>query len=98
MSEIDELRATVEALACGAPVVALGQGGVLDIVRDGDQGMLFDDPSVEGIAAAIDKARRMQFNLMNLRERAETFSAPRFARRLKELLISYWPDAEGHLA
>jgi len=90
--------ATVEALACGAPVVALGRGGVLDIVRDGEQGMLFDDPSVEGISAAIDKARRMQFNLLNLRERAETFSAPRFARRLKELLISYWPDAEGHLA
>lgn len=90
--------ATVEALACGAPVVALRQGGVLDIVQDGEQGMLFDDPSVEGIAAAIDKTRRMQFNSMNLRGRAEIFSAPRFARRLKELIISYWPEAEGLLA
>ncbi len=90
--------ATVEALACGAPVVALGAGGVLDIVVDGQQGVLFADSSAEGIGAAIDKARRMQFNSMNLRGRAETFSIPRFARRLKELLISYWPEAEGLLA
>jgi len=89
--------ATVEALACGAPVVARGTGGVLDIVVSGEHGLLFDDPSAEGIAAAIDKARQMEFNSMNLRERAEDFAAPRFARRLKESIISYWPEAEGIL-
>jgi glycosyltransferase involved in cell wall biosynthesis len=89
--------AAVEALACGTPVVALGQGGVLDIVVDREHGVLFEDPSPEGLAAAIDKARRMEFNSMNLRGRAETFSADRFARGLRELLVSFMPDTEGTL-
>jgi glycosyltransferase involved in cell wall biosynthesis len=86
--------AAVEALACGTPVVALAEGGVLDIVEDGQQGILFREATVEGIGAAIDKIRSMEFNSVDLRGRAEGFSAERFAHRLTELLISYWPDAE----
>lgn len=90
--------AAVEALACGTPVLALGQGGVVDIVRDGTDGLFFDRDEVREIAAAIDKVRRMQFNSMNLRERAESFSAERFTRRLEELLAADWPSAEDLLA
>jgi glycosyltransferase involved in cell wall biosynthesis len=90
--------AAVEALACGTPVVARGEGGVMDIVRDGLEGVLFrrDDPGE--IAQAIDNCRGMQFNSMNLRERAEEFSAERFARRLRELLVSDRPNAEDYLS
>jgi glycosyltransferase involved in cell wall biosynthesis len=89
--------AAVEALACGTPVLARGEGGVRDIVRDGVDGLWFvhDDPAE--IAASIDKMRRIQFNSMNLRERAVQFSAERFARRLRELLLADWPDAEDLL-
>ncbi len=90
--------AAVEALACATPVVALAAGGVLDIVEPGRHGILFEEPSIEGIGAAIDKARGMEFNSVNLRGQAEGFSADRFAHRLTELLISYWPDAEELLA
>ena len=90
--------AAVEALACATPVVALAEGGVLDIVEEGRHGILFRDPTAEGIGAAIDKVRSMEFNSVDLRGRAESFSADRFAHRLTELLISYWPDAEELLA
>lgn len=90
--------AAVEALACGTPVVALAAGGVLDIVEDGRHGLLFGEATAEGIGAAIDKLRSMEFNSVNLRGRAEGFSADRFAHRLTELLISYWPGAEELLA
>jgi glycosyltransferase involved in cell wall biosynthesis len=90
--------AAVEALACGTPVVARGEGGVLDIVRDGREGVFFGADEPEAIRAAIDKSRGMKFNSMNLRERAESFSAGRFAQRLEETLVSGWPDAEGILA
>ncbi len=89
--------AAAEALACGTPVVAVGEGGVRDIVTDGREGVLFDAPDPAAIGAAIDKCRRMQFNFVNLRERAESFSAGRFAHRLREILISRWPDAGGTL-
>jgi glycosyltransferase involved in cell wall biosynthesis len=87
----------VEALACGTPVVALGQGGVLDIVRDGLDGVLFARDEPAEIALAIDKCRQIQFNSVNLRERADSFSAERFRSRLRELLVSDWPRAERYL-
>ncbi len=91
--------APVEALACGTPVVARGRGGVLDIVKSGVHGVLYEPPpeaarndvgtaatEVDAMAheaalrAAIDKLGEIQFNILNLRSRAEDFSAPRFRR------------------
>lgn len=43
----------VEAQACGLPVVARRAGGALDIVRDGQTGALFDEPTVEAILDAV---------------------------------------------
>jgi glycosyltransferase involved in cell wall biosynthesis len=86
---------TVEALACGTPVVALGRGGVLDIVEDGQHGVLFPEPSAAALAAAIDKRRRMRFNKLNLRSRAESFATPRFMRRLCSFLSAWVPSLEG---
>jgi glycosyltransferase involved in cell wall biosynthesis len=90
--------ATVEAMACGTPVVALAEGGVLDIVRDGREGILCADPGFEALAAAIDKSASMQFNSLNIRSRAERFSPERFARTFEERVNSDWPGAEGNLA
>lgn len=45
-----------EALACGTPVVARHAGGALDIVNNEDTGVLFDQPTPDGIAAAARSA------------------------------------------
>ena len=89
--------ATVEALACGTPVLAFAEGGVLDIVEPGRHGLLVKDPGVDPLADGIDKIQRMQFNLMDLRSRAEEFSAERFTTRLKGYLRPFWPESEGEL-
>jgi glycosyltransferase involved in cell wall biosynthesis len=81
--------ACVEALACGTPVVAVGKGGVLDIIEDGRHGFLYPDwggPS--DVAEAIDKALGMELNVRDLRRRAESFAAERFTARLRVLLSS----------
>lgn len=83
--------APVEALACGTPVVALGRGGVLDIVTDGVHGVLSepardDEERVRGLAAAIDKARGIRFNTLKLRQRAEGFSVDRFQQGFRALV------------
>ncbi len=90
--------ASVEALACGTPVVALGQGGVCDIIRNGRDGLLLDSSEPGELRAAIDKCRQMQFNPLNLRERAEQFAPEHFTRRLRQLLVSDRPDLEGYIA
>ncbi|MBI4786375.1 MAG: glycosyltransferase [Chloroflexi bacterium] len=44
-----------EALLCGAPVVAANSGGVTDIVKDGETGLLFPEGDAAALAAAISK-------------------------------------------
>ncbi len=79
--------AAVEALACGCPVVALGRGGVTDIVDDGVHGVLYGGAGdASQLAAAIDKLRDLRLNSSDLRERAESFSTSRFDRELEVAL------------
>ncbi len=90
--------APVEALACGTPVVALGRGGVLDIVEDGVHGVLCPPPAgdedrVRELAAAIDKARGFRFNSLELRNRAEQFSVERFQQGFRSLVDRLLPGA-----
>jgi glycosyltransferase involved in cell wall biosynthesis len=84
--------APVEALATGTPVVARGVGGVVDIVRPGRDGVLYDvsdrdddTAHVDALVAAIDKAHEIRFNVLDLRERAQQFSKQHFHARLSEL-------------
>ena len=57
--------------------------------------ILNDDPGVEALADGIDKIQQMQFNPMDLRSRAEEFSAERFTTRLKRYLHPFRPETEG---
>ena len=83
--------AAVEAVACGAPVVALARGGVLDIVRDGVDGVLYAEESVEALAAAVAGARGRSFDYTEMARSARRFAPERFARefaRAKTELLS----------
>jgi glycosyltransferase involved in cell wall biosynthesis len=46
---------TIEAMACGLPVVVTRSGGPEEIVRDNDNGLLVDVGSPDQIAAAIER-------------------------------------------
>jgi glycosyltransferase involved in cell wall biosynthesis len=70
----------VEAQACGAPVVALGQGGACETVQHGTTGILAAEDSVEAFAAALDECRRTPFDRDVIRASAERFSRQRFLR------------------
>jgi glycosyltransferase involved in cell wall biosynthesis len=85
--------ASVEALACGTPVVATARGGVMDIVEDGRHGVLYPDwEGPSALAEAIDKASRMRFNALDLRDRAKSFSVATFTGRIRTLLSHRLPS------
>lgn len=77
----------VEALACGAPVIALGRGGAAETV-DNTIGRLYYEPSVPSLRAAIAtwEAQRHPHDPVLARRRAEAFSLPLFRSRILELL------------
>ena len=70
--------AAVEALACGAPVVALGRGGACDIVRDGANGVLYEPEDPAGLTGAVERASKVRFDYTALRESALPFRRERF--------------------
>lgn len=78
--------APVEALACGTPVVALGLGGVLDVVDDGIHGVLYGEPTAAALAEAIERRRQGRFEVDELRRRAMTFSTASFLDRFASLV------------
>ncbi len=82
--------ASVEALAAGTPAVALGQGGIRDIVEDGRHGVLYDPAAdADALADAIDKALKIRFNPLELKSRAQLFSANRFAERFQNAMARW---------
>jgi glycosyltransferase involved in cell wall biosynthesis len=75
--------AAVEALACGAPVVALGRGGARDIVSGGANGVLYEPDDPAGLAGAIDRASRIRFDYTAVRESALPFRRERFLEEFR---------------
>jgi len=71
-----------EALASGAPVVALAAGGATDIVRDGEDGALVDVAEPHALAEAVTRVERGRFEPKALRDRARRFDVSRFKERV----------------
>jgi glycosyltransferase involved in cell wall biosynthesis len=72
----------VEAQACGCPVVALGRGGALETVIDGETGILFAEPTADSLGDALERAAATRFDTDRLREHAERFSVHRHVREM----------------
>jgi lipopolysaccharide/colanic/teichoic acid biosynthesis glycosyltransferase/glycosyltransferase involved in cell wall biosynthesis len=76
----------VEALAAGKPVLACAEGGALDIVRDGETGILIREPTVASVREAIDRLERRTdpFDPALLRFSARRFDRQNFERRFAQ--------------
>jgi len=82
----------VEAQASGRPVIALGAGGVLDTVIDGESGVLFEEQTIESFSAAIKRFNTLQFDSAAIRRHAETFSTETFKHKLTTFIEEKYAD------
>lgn len=77
----------VEAMAHGAPVIALAQGGTLETVVDGKTGVLFDEPTAESLESALQKFLKLKKDwTKDCVVQAKRFSKERFQKDLKALI------------
>lgn len=79
--------ATLEAMAAAKPVIAIREGALPELVRDGETGMLASDREqfVSAVQTLLaDNARCMRLGVRG-REVARAYTWDRFARRIEEL-------------
>ena len=76
----------LEAQACGCPVVALARGGATETVKDGETGVLFDEPSIPSLTAALERVRTIRFDRARLRLHAGQFSRDRHIQRMRAVI------------
>jgi glycosyltransferase involved in cell wall biosynthesis len=76
----------VEALASGAPVVALAAGGAPEIVRDGIDGALVAVADSDAFADAVLRVERRSWDAEELRRSARRFDIALFKARVAQIV------------
>jgi glycosyltransferase involved in cell wall biosynthesis len=83
-----------EALLCGAPVIAAASGGVTDIVRDGETGLLFPERVANALADALEKYARDPQLAARLAERGRALVLERFtSERVADQFLNAYESA-----
>ncbi len=87
----------VEALACGAPVIALGRGGAAETI-DETVGRTYSEPSSPALLAAINEweSQGCPHDPVRARRRAEAFALPLFRERLLDFLAEVVANKGKH--
>lgn len=77
----------VQAMAAGRPVIAFAGGGARDTVIDGVTGVLFHEPTVDSLVAAVERFETLRFDPQVIRRHAERFDTSVFRQRLTEFVM-----------
>lgn len=84
----------VEALAAGTPVVALAEGGALDVI-DSSCGVFFRRPTVESLIGGLDRFEAVEFDPAACRRRAAKFSKKTFQTKFWRYVEKSWREFDG---
>ncbi len=83
---------SLEAQACGVPVVAFGRGGATETVLGGETGLFFPELTVESLQDALDKFQDIAFNKAKIRDNAMKFSRELFKEKVSAFFREKWQD------
>ncbi|MEC4721960.1 glycosyltransferase family 4 protein [Noviherbaspirillum sp. CPCC 100848] len=87
-------RTIVEAFSCGLPVIASRLGALIDIVRDGETGLLFNPGDPADLAAKMSWAAANPEQMKRMGRAARTeYEAKYTPERNYDLLIDIYEDA-----
>jgi glycosyltransferase involved in cell wall biosynthesis len=72
----------LEAISHGTPVIAYAKGGVLDMIEDGVNGILFGEQSLVGILTGLSRFHEKIFDDRMIRSSAKNFSYELFKQKI----------------
>lgn len=78
----------IEAMACGKPVLAYGEGGVKESVIAGVTGEFFAEPTVASMEDGLARLMNGEYSPTACRSKAQKFSKEIFAEKMKEITSS----------
>ncbi|MCB0404610.1 MAG: glycosyltransferase [Bdellovibrionales bacterium] len=81
----------VEALACGTPVIAFGEGGACETVEDKKTGILFTEQTPAALVHALKEFEGLHLCHSECRRQAERFSTKRFLNELRAYFSAQTP-------
>ena len=76
----------VEALAAGTPVIAYKDGGALDYIKEGQNGLFFNKPTEDSLIRAIEKFKTCQFSSFEINKSVTMFTPENFRQQLSKFL------------
>lgn len=85
-NEEDFGMSAAEALAAGTPVIAYAKGGALDIVQDGETGILFQEQTVESLVEAMQRFEEYSFLPATLHRKSKRFARGLFATKIQKIV------------
>jgi glycosyltransferase involved in cell wall biosynthesis len=91
---------SIEAQACGRPVIAYQAGGALETVNPGKTGEFFSLQTPKALIDTLKKFNSSKYSSTNCRANAENFSQKSFKSKFKQTvdqLSSLSPNLNGHM-
>lgn len=82
----------IEAQACGTPVIAFEEGGVLETVKENITGVFFKEQSPAALLDAVNRFENGTFDCEQIRAHALQFSTERFETEIKDFVEKKWSD------
>lgn len=77
---------SVEAQACGKPVIAFNAGGSQETVIEGKTGIFFDEQKSESLLEAVIEFEDMEFDSLQIKNEARRFDKKIFVENWKKLI------------
>lgn len=79
---------SIEAQACGTPVIAYGKGGVLETIIEEETGILFHQQTDEALEEVIKNFETLKFDAEKIRQNALNFSEEKFEKNINQFIDS----------
>lgn len=88
---------SLEAQACGIPVIAYGRGGATETVIPQETGLFFRELTAKSLQNALDKFQGIAFNKSTIRANALAFSRDKFKKKTSVLFREKWNEFQSEI-